>query len=250
MSEEWFEVAFDRLYPVLYRHRDGEEARRAAATYAPRLLPGSTLDLACGAGRHMAAFGAAGLDMVGLDLSPFLLARAGSDPALAGRLVRGDMRALPFRDGAFAGVINMFTSFGYFETDGENAAVLAEVARVLRTGGRFLFDFLNARRVLDAPLEQTVREQGGYVIEEDRRLVDGDRFLVKRVRVRHDAGETLEYDERVRLYQPAELGAMLAAAGLDVVEQFGGYDAAGFDSSHDDRLVSLCERRFSVKEGS
>jgi SAM-dependent methyltransferase len=240
---EWYEVAFDRLYPLLYRHRDETEAVRAAETFAPMLTgPGPVLDLACGAGRHMAAFGARGLDMVGLDLSPFLLREAAGDPGpLAGRLVRGDMRVLPFHECSFGAVINMFTSFGYFD-DADNQRVLDEVARVLRPGGWFLMDFMNARRVQSSGLARTVREVDGYTIEEDRSVSDDGRYLVKDVRVAGGGEESLSYAERVRLLDPDDLAAMVAVAGLELHQRFGGYDGVRFDPAVHDRVISLYQR--------
>lgn len=245
---EWYEVAFDRFYPLLYGHRDADEARRAASSFAPSLAGfGPSLDLACGAGRYMAALAEYGLDMIGVDLSPYLLARAAQEAGLAGRLVRGDMRSLPFGGGVFASAVNMFTSFGYFSDDDENRAVLAEVARVLQPSGRFLIDYMNTTRVTGEGLGRTSRVQDGYTIDEDRRVEGAGRYLVKHVRV--DGGDDdsrLEYDERVRLFTPQELDDMLETAGLDVLERYGDYDRGEFDPARSDRLIALCERREGV----
>jgi SAM-dependent methyltransferase len=242
---EWYEVAFDRLYPVLYPHRDDEEARRAAASFGALLDERDpVLDLACGNGRYMDAFAGAGRSMVGLDLSPYLLGRAAGSPSRRGRLVQGDMRALPFRDACFGGVVNMFTSFGYFDDDAENRSVLGEVARVLRGAGVFLIDFINAGPVLSAPLGRSRRESGGYTIDEDRALTPDRRQLVKHVCVarRSDAFH-IEYEERVRLFTPDQLRAMLGGAGLDVTEVFGDYDGGAFDPTQSPRVIMACVRR-------
>ena len=55
------------------------------------------------------------------------------------------MRRLPFRDGAFEAVANLFTSFGYFFDEAQNRRVLGEIARVLRPGGAFLLDLMGRR---------------------------------------------------------------------------------------------------------
>jgi len=240
----WYEVAFDRLYPVLYPHRDDLEARRAAASLSPYLHGGDpVLDLACGNGRYMDAFAAAGHAMIGFDLSPYLLGRAAESPARRGRLAQGDMRRLPFRDGCFGGVVNMFTSFGYFDDDDENRRVPAEVARVLRPGGVFVIDFVNAGPVRAAPLPHTRRESEGYTIDEDRGLSGDGRFLVKHVTVDRAADSFhLEYDERVRLFTPDELRGMLEAAGIAVTHTFGDYDAGPFDPPRSPRVVIVGQR--------
>lgn len=53
-----------------------------------------------------------------------------------------DMREIPFED-EFDAVINLFTAFGYFETEGEDRQVLAAVERALREGGAFLVDTIH-----------------------------------------------------------------------------------------------------------
>lgn len=246
---EWYETAFDRLYPVVYCHRDEEEARRAAAAFAGLIAPAGVrarvLDLACGSGRHLIAFAAEGLEMIGLDLSGFLLERAVVENGLAGRVVQGDMRALPFRSGAYAGAINMFTSFGYFECDADHARVLDEVARVLRPGGRFLIDYVNAPVAVRVVAERARSEReasGGYTVHEDRGLEDGGRYLVKDVRVTHPREETIAYRERVRLFGPDELARMLERAGLKERGRFGDYDGGRFAPEASDRVILLCER--------
>ncbi len=243
MSVEWYRVAFGEVYPLVYGHRDDAEAARAAAAYAGRFRQATpVLDVACGAGRHAAAFAAAGLETLGLDLSEFLLVEAVERRGLSGRMVLGDMRRLPFCGGALGGVINMFTSFGYFDDEADDARAVAEVARVLRPGGRFLIDFINATTVGRVRAETTRRREGDVQIEERRERDDSGRHLCKHVRVLRPDGEEVSYREQVRLYEPAELEALLASAGLRVVERFGDYDAGPFVAAASVRLILLAER--------
>src|SRR5262249_23546209 len=122
-------------------HRDLDSARREVAFALERLAPQPMplLDLCCGSGWHSLRFAEKGFPPVGLDYSaPLLeLARARGQGL---HFVRGDMRALPFADGAFRSVVNFFTSFGYFLREMDNLAVLTEIERVLEPGGRFLCD--------------------------------------------------------------------------------------------------------------
>src|SRR5439155_16157097 len=107
------------------------------------------LDLACGPGRHAAELerlgGGGGGHVIGFDLSRAMLRRARERTRAA--LVRGDMRALPFRPGSFALAVNLFTSFGYFRDDAEHQVVVHQVSVVLAPGGRFVLDYLNADQV-------------------------------------------------------------------------------------------------------
>src|SRR5947208_667361 len=95
----WFHAAFGALYPIVYAHRDDAAAEREAA-FAKEVLGmlegDRVVDLACGDGRHLAAFPRIGLRAIGVDLSTTLLALA---RARRLAVVRADLRALPFRAG-------------------------------------------------------------------------------------------------------------------------------------------------------
>src|SRR5206468_11908124 len=100
------------------------------------------LDLACGHGRHSARLARRGFDVTGLDVSASSLELA-RETEPAAEYVEGDMRKLPFEDASFDAAINLFTAFGYFEDEADDARVLHEVSRVLRPGGSFLIDTIN-----------------------------------------------------------------------------------------------------------
>jgi SAM-dependent methyltransferase len=208
-SDRWYAGWFNQDYLNLYAHRTSQEARTVADLIAARLPDvrgGLTLDLGCGAGRHL-PYLRERQPTVGLDLSPWLLdvARARTPHA---PLARGDMRVLPFRDQAFTLVVSLFTSFGYFVDDEENQGVLAEVARVTAFDGWLVLDFLNApnaRRTL-VPFERT--QVGEQWIRQARSISDDGRFVTKTIRL-EEGGR--EYVERVRLFEPDELMRMLRA---------------------------------------
>lgn len=105
----------------------------------PRFLaqagPGATiLDLGCGAGRDLAWLSAQGADVVGADLSLGMLTQARRHGV--GRLLRLDMRALPFPDGAFGGIWCSASMLHLPKPDAPRA--LAEMRRVLVPGGPLL----------------------------------------------------------------------------------------------------------------
>jgi SAM-dependent methyltransferase len=244
MAMDWYRVAFGELYPLLYSHRDDEEAAAAARRIAP-LLQGRSpvLDVACGAGRYMTAFGDAGLEVFGIDLSEYLLIEAVERRGHAGRVVVADMRVLPVRDASVGAVTNMFTSFGYFESDGDNERVLDEIARVLVPGGRFVLDYLNAGAIHPESLASTTRIVEGAVVHETRTVEGANRVLVKHVRVELDGRPDVEFSERVRLFSVGDLGRMAGAAGLSMLSLHGDYDLGAYDASTSPRSILLCEKK-------
>jgi SAM-dependent methyltransferase len=240
MDEEWFRDWFDEDYAALYAHRDEEEAEAAVATLlraAPALTRGPVLDLGCGTGRHLQVLRRTNPEALGMDLSRALLDLVG--PGLRGRLVRGDMRALPFRDAALAGVCMWFTPFGYFG-DEANAAMARDLGRVLRPGGLLLLDYLNAPHLEANLVAEDVQQRNGLRVH-SRRFLDGAR-VVKRMRIeRLDGGPVREVTETVRVYRPGELLDLLGGGGLRLREAFGDY-AGGALTERSPRWIGLLER--------
>ncbi|HKA35394.1 MAG TPA: methyltransferase domain-containing protein [Thermoanaerobaculia bacterium] len=237
----WWESWFGEEYLELYPHHDLASARREAAFALARLGPDPMpiLDLACGAGRHSLRFAEKGFVPVGLDYSAPLLelahARAG-----ALRLVRGDMRALPFDDGAFRSVVNFFTSFGYFLRDADNMAVVKEIERVLAPGGRFLCDTFGRDHVVSrlVPEESRSTPEREYRIR--RWWNEETRRVEKEIEVRR-GGSTMTFRESVRAYTAEELCRMFRQARLTVEQTWGDFEG-GPPGSDAPRLIVLARK--------
>ena len=225
----WYERWFGEEYLQLYPHRDQGEARRAVGLVLGAIDPNGegaepALDLACGAGRHLKELRRRGIAAVGLDLSFPLLQRA-REAGL--RVVRGDMRDLPFRTGSFSLVTNFFTSFGYFTDPEDDISVLKEVRRTLRPGGWFAFDFLNDEHVRSHLRESDERDTGGMRVMQRRSLIEGGRVIEKRIEI-HDPSDRRPrvFYERVRLYSPEELQTLLSEQDLVPSRMFGDYNGS------------------------
>jgi SAM-dependent methyltransferase len=230
----WWTEAFRRSYLDCYAHRDDASAEREAAFVANllALAPGARLlDAGCGAGRHVRALSRRGASAVGVDCSVDLLAaaRAAGDA----RYVAADVRSLPFKDAAFAHVVSLFTSFGYFDDAGDRAHV-AEIRRVLRRGGTLVVDFLNPPRVTASLVPESTKTAGALEFRE-RRFIRGGR-VEKEVEVRDASGATRRWTESVRLYDREQLTSLLAASGLRVTSTHGDL-AGGAWSETSERLV-------------
>lgn len=241
----WWAAAFDASYAARYAHRDDTEANRALDTF---LASGAltrrdrVLDLCCGGGRHLASLAARGITSIGLDYSLDLLALA-RGRASGAPLIRGDMRALPFRAASFDAVLHMFTAFGYFEDDRENEAVLREVARVLRPGGRYLLDLFNAAPTIAAlaPEHERVLPDGS-IVRESRRF-DAARRRVEKKTTTTQADRRTEFTESVRCFAPAELDAWLERSGFVVADRFGDYSGATFSATESPRMITVARAR-------
>jgi len=99
---------------------------------------GDVADVGCGTGATTAMLTEAGLHAVGIDLSPNMIEQARRlNPALTFQV--GPMAALPFDDGALAGVCAWYSTIHV--PDEELPQVFSEFARVLRPGGYVLVAF-------------------------------------------------------------------------------------------------------------
>lgn len=126
-------------YDDLAEWYDAEFATTELGLSAQRIVlrllgdgPGRLLDVGCGGGAHALAFAERGWTVTGVDLSRAQLELARSRGV---EVVEADAAALPFEDESSDAAVSIFT-----HTDVDDfAAVIREVARVLRSGGRLVY---------------------------------------------------------------------------------------------------------------
>jgi SAM-dependent methyltransferase len=172
------------------------------------------LDLACGHGRHARALAPEVARIVGLDRNPAYLSRA-RDAGAA--LVRGDVRALPFRTGCFDAVFSWYSSLFMFG-DEENAACLAAAAALLRRGGRIVVHHDNPARLARQPTAHAEWEmaRGGRVVEDSLYDAATGRDVCTRRVIRPD-GSVLAGSAELRYYTPEEWQTLAPRAGLRLI---------------------------------
>jgi SAM-dependent methyltransferase len=221
-----------------------------------RRTGGPVLELGCGTGRVALALARAGYDVVGLDSSPAMLARAEAKltPKLRGRirLVRADMADFELAQ-SFGLIIIPLGTFGHLTTAETRLQCLAACRRHLRPGGLLGLDLPN-------PLAPGFLDDDPALVLH-RVWVDGDRTLTKFVCRRVDPVEQVErvtcfYDEggpgggvkrTVFTYELAflfrrEAEYLLGLAGFDVEQVWGDYDLGPYHSAAD-RMFILARRR-------
>ncbi len=183
------------------------------------LKPGDrVLDLACGSGEHARRLAKRGMEVVGVDIAPSLVAyfqeRAAEQDITTARFVQGDMRELDYV-AEFDAVLLLSGSFGFFD-DATNDDVLARIARALRPGGRVLIDVFDpAQMVVRPPRRSWSHYGGGYGLRttwwEPETCTYASEFMFI------DVGGTINTsaeEERIRVYTLPEWRALLAGAGL------------------------------------
>ncbi len=222
---DWTEGYYGDLYldsvsDLLTPELSALEARVIAGLL--ELAPGRrVLDLACGHGRHAVPLAPRAGVVIGLDRSaPYLRRAAEAARGLPRppRLVRADLRLLPFRDGAFDAVYSWYGSLFMFD-DPANQAVLGELARVLRPGGRALVHHANPLRLAIEPAASARRTlPDGSAVEEEARFDPATGVeRAHRWLVRPD-GTVLAGAAVLRYYRPEEWGPLGRRVGLRTVK--------------------------------
>jgi SAM-dependent methyltransferase len=226
---DWWTTYFDAQYlleyePIFDLARDRREVARLIDILA---LPvgARVLDCPCGQGRHAHLLAEAGLDVDGVDYSAHLLDKArarGTGPTL--RYTRADMRRLPARwTRRFDAVLNLFTSFGFFVDPRDDARVIAELARVLRPGGRLVWHGGSRDGVMARFLARDWwTTNDGTIVAHERSFDPLSGVLTIRSAFRGPKVKG-EREHRIRLYTATRLAELCAAEGLIVEEAYDGW---------------------------
>lgn len=241
---DWFEKWFDSpLYEKLYANRDEAEAEELVELLVRQLELdecSKILDLGCGRGRHSINLNKRGYRVKGIDLSEQAIETAKEKANNLGleniTFEVRDMRVpLPQK---FDAIVNLFTTFGYFKDDEENASVFDSVKSMLRPGGTFVLDYLNAANVKETYQPQDEGEfQGiGYHIE---RYIKED-AIYKDIAFKGAPvnGERL-YSERVKLYELDWFKREMGRRNLEIEHVFGDYQGNAFDAENSPRLLII-----------
>ena len=202
------------------------------------------LDLCCGYGRHAINLARMGYNVTGFDLCERALKLARQKARrehLKVHLVRGDIRALPFRN-SLDRIYNVF-AFGYLENDSDILGVLKGAARGLRPRGRLLVDVINGPRILRDFIERERAEEADrYVLhkrshdKETKRLRSEWTFIYK------DTGETNKHSIVERLCSLDDLVSMVESVGLRTLNIYGDFDKTEH-SEDSNRIIVIAEKK-------
>lgn len=241
-KKEWFSDWFDtKYYHILYKNRDSGEADFFLNNLIQKLNPAPEshfLDLACGKGRHSIYINKTGYKVTGLDISPNSIKEASGfeNPEL--NFYVHDMRQA-FGANIYDCILNLFTSFGYFENERDNVKVLKNIYHALKPGGIFVMDFMNVLKV------------AGLLVPEEEKIIEGIRFKIKRkiekgfivksIKVIDGKAEHT-YFEKVEYLAPEKIRTMLQNNGFNIIEELGDYHLNPFNKDQSDRIIFIARK--------
>ncbi|WP_017730111.1 SAM-dependent methyltransferase [Nafulsella turpanensis] len=243
-DKEWFGEWFDSpYYHILYKHRDYEEAEHFIDQLIAYFRPAADdkiLDLACGKGRHSIYLNSRGLDVVGLDLSPQSIEHARRFANERLHFEVHDMRKV-YKEQYFDYIFNLFTSFGYFETEAENQDAICAAAKALKSNGKLLIDFLNPYKVVHQLVPEEVKLIEGIEFHITKHL-SKDNYIVKDIRFT-DNGKAFHFQERVKAIRRERFLEYFRLAGLELVETFGDYELNPYEREQSDRMIFVLHNK-------
>ncbi|MCJ7459642.1 MAG: class I SAM-dependent methyltransferase [candidate division Zixibacteria bacterium] len=225
---KWWEKFFDEYYPEVYSHLENLTSRevdgivRVLGLKPKKMI----LDLCCGYGRHCLELARRGFRVTGYDFSSYFMERARKEAdslKLKVKFIRGDMRKLPFKS-EFDAVINMYTSFGYFQNEKEDLQVLRGVNKALKEDGLFLLDTINREFLLkNFQRKMWAPKKGFFMLDESVFDLFTSRQETTRTLIFENRPKR-EYFFSFRSYTLTEMIYNLKRTGFVVEQVFGDFD--------------------------
>lgn len=241
-QEAWFSTWFDSpYYHILYSNRDEQDARGFIDNLLTLLHPKpheKILDLACGKGRHSRYLNQKGYDVTGIDLSEQSISYAKNFENDRLHFDVHDMREV-YKPESFDFVLNLFTSFGYFENETENVVALVAAAKSLKYGGRLVIDFMNTNRAIEHLITEETKMVQAIEFGIQRGVENG--FIVKRIKF-SDNGQEHQYEERVRALRKEDFLEYFKMAQLRLVDTYGDYNLNPYKEESSDRMIFVLKK--------
>lgn len=240
--KNWFDTWFDTpYYHLLYKDRNIDEAEFFLSNilnYLKVKKKDKFLDVACGKGRHAIFINRMGYDVEGIDLSSKSIDYANTHSNNKLRFNKHDMR-LTYKKSEFDIVMNIFTSFGYFEKDEDNYKAIQAMADNLKKGGRLLLDFMNAKKVI-SKIVKNEKKKVEHITFNINREVKG-KYIIKDIRFK-DADKNFHFQEKVQALMLSDFIDLFEKSGLKILNLWGDYSLNDFNAIHSPRLIILAQK--------
>lgn len=242
MSRKWFQNWFNSpYYHILYSQRNDEEAEFFIDNLCAHLKPATDcrlLDIACGRGRHAVYLNKKGYDVTGIDLSHSSIKYAQQFENKRLHFYVHDMRYL-FYINYFDIAFNLFTSFGYFETQKDHVNALKTFRKSLKPDGTLVLDYFNSEKILRNLTRQETKHVDGVDFHIGKHITNDK--IIKSITFEHKSKD-YAFKEEVKAFSLDDFKELFRLSGFKVVNYFGDYHLNEYDEAKSDRLIFICKK--------
>ena len=252
LPSDWWQSLFNSLY----LKTDGDVVENHANTAyevdmlirAACLEPNDkVLDLCCGQGRHCLELARRGFrNLTGIDRSRYLIRLARKRAKQANLNIafhEGDARKFRLPEGFSHCVALMGNSFGYFDKEDDDFAVLEAVKRVLTSGGTLVMDLVDGdwMRKNFEPRSWEWIDKDHFVCRERSLSADREKIISREVVVHSERGVIADQFYAERLYSYERIARFLERADFVRIEL---HDRLSAESDRNQDLGMMAHRMF------
>lgn len=252
LPAEWWRTLFNSIY----LKTDGDVVENSANTISdidifqssvPLNKDAQILDLCCGQGRHTLELASRGYkNLIGLDRSNYLIRLARKRAKSQGydiNFMEGDARRIRVKESSLDCVMVMGNSFGYFEKEEDDKAVLNAIKRALKSHGTLVLDIVDGdwmKKNFEARSWEWI-DQSHFVCRERSLAADGRRIISREVVTNSEIGVITDQFYAERVYNVQQISELLAELGFTEIEHKGNILA---DSDRNQDLGMMANRLF------
>lgn len=237
-ADEWF---WKNYSPIMF-----DDQRMAASAYEAAKISdicglkseASVLDCCCGMGRHSVELADAGYKVTAVDLSHGYIERArktAAERSVIVDFIEQDIRDIQFVE-CFDSIINMFSSFGYFEDPAEDLELLKKLFKALKSGGS-LFMEMQGKEIIARDFEERTwfEREGVKILLEYSVDLNWTELHNRWLFYKNDS--MTEYSFSHRIFSAAEIAELLWKAGFTTIEIYGNFEQAPYDHKASQLIV-------------
>jgi len=239
--KKWFDTWFNTpYYHLLYKDRNTDEAEFFLKKLLNHLKPDKEdkfLDIACGKGRHAIFINKMGFDIEGIDLSNESIEHANKFANEKLKFKVHDMRSFYKKD-KFDIILNVFTSFGYFDNSEDNLKAIQAMSDNLKKGGKIILDFMNAKKVISNLVTNELKTVEHIDFNIERSYKNG--YIFKDIYFTDK--KEYHFQEKVQALFLSDFIELFKKSDLKIINLWGDYSLNDFNTIHSPRLIILAQK--------
>lgn len=246
-SKPWHEddAFWETWHPLIFssRHMENAAGEVDKIIHLLEITPRAhILDFGCGIGRHSLELARRNYQVTGVDRTLSYLEEAknrAKREKLTVKFIREDMRTFQ-RPDTFDAVINMFTTFGYFEDDEDDRQIIVNIYDSLKSGGALIIDTHGKESFARIFQERIWTEINGIIWLQEQ-VVSDLWSWVQSHWIMLRGNERIEAKISFRLYSGTEISALLTGCGFSQVDIYG--DLSGNPYDHTAKRMVVVGRK-------